>query len=44
MITDEISNDLAHALKVCSDLHIQTVELRQVGEQNIVFATEEHMH
>lgn len=37
VITDEISGDLDHALDVCEDLGIQTVELRVVGEDNIVF-------
>jgi sugar phosphate isomerase/epimerase len=37
VVTDEISSDLAHALQVCRDLEINTVELRVVGEKNIVF-------
>lgn len=37
IVTDEISDDLTHALRVCRDLGVKTVELRKVGEQNIVF-------
>jgi len=37
VVTDEISDDLEHALRVCRDLQINTVELRKVGEKNIVF-------
>src|SRR5450432_1186228 len=37
VVTDEISDDLEHALQVCRDLQINIVELRKVGEQNIVF-------
>lgn len=37
IVTDEISDDLAHALSVCRDLGAKTVELRKVGEQNLVF-------
>jgi sugar phosphate isomerase/epimerase len=36
VITDEISNDLDHALDVCDELGIASVELRTVGEANIV--------
>jgi L-ribulose-5-phosphate 3-epimerase len=37
VVTDEISDDLEHALQVCRDLQINIVELRKVGEKNIVF-------
>jgi len=36
VITDEISQDLDHALGVCEDLGINTVELRAVGGANVV--------
>src|SRR3712207_6972255 len=36
VITDEISQDLEHALGVCADLGIRAVELRAVGGANIV--------
>jgi L-ribulose-5-phosphate 3-epimerase len=36
VITDEISQDLEHALEVCEELRIKTVELRAVGGANIV--------
>jgi sugar phosphate isomerase/epimerase len=36
VITDEISQDLAHALDVCEDEGVKTVELRAVGGKNIV--------
>ena len=36
IITDEISQDLDHALDVCEDLGVQTVELRAVDGANIV--------
>jgi L-ribulose-5-phosphate 3-epimerase len=36
VITDEISQDLDRALGVCEDLGIRTVELRAVGDANIV--------
>lgn len=36
VITDEISDDLTHALAVCSDLGIRTVELRVVNGKSIV--------
>jgi sugar phosphate isomerase/epimerase len=36
VITDEISQDLAHALDVCEDEGVSTVELRAVGGANIV--------
>jgi sugar phosphate isomerase/epimerase len=36
VITDEISNDLDHALDVCNELDISAVELRDVGATNIV--------
>lgn len=39
IVTDEISDDLEHALQVCHDLGVNTVELRKVGAQNIVFHT-----
>src|SRR5947207_3912075 len=37
IVTDEITQDLAHALEVCQELHIDTVELRMIHGQNIVF-------
>src|SRR5438046_2720547 len=37
VITDEISQDLKHALSVCHDLGITTVELRAIDGKNIVF-------
>lgn len=37
IVTDEISDDLAYALSVCRDLGVKTVELRKVGEENLVF-------
>ena len=36
VITDEISQDLSHALDVCEDEGVSTVELRAVGGANIV--------
>ena len=36
VITDEISQDLAHALDVCEDEGVGTVELRAVGGANVV--------
>ena len=36
IITDEISQDLDHALDVCDDEGVSTVELRAVGRANIV--------
>jgi L-ribulose-5-phosphate 3-epimerase len=36
VITDEISQDLEHALGVCADLGIRAVELRAIGGANIV--------
>jgi L-ribulose-5-phosphate 3-epimerase len=36
VITDEISRDLDHALDVCESMGIRTVELRVVGDTNIV--------
>jgi sugar phosphate isomerase/epimerase len=36
VITDEISQDLAHALDVCAEEGVSTVELRAVGGANIV--------
>ena len=41
VVTDEISGDLDHALDVCEDLGIDTVELRVVGEANIVSHSDE---
>jgi sugar phosphate isomerase/epimerase len=37
IVTDEISDDLEHALHVCHDLGIKIVELRKIGTKNIVF-------
>jgi sugar phosphate isomerase/epimerase len=39
-VTDEISQDLEHALQVCQDLQVYTVELRKVDGSNIVFHDE----
>ena len=36
IVTDEVSQDLAHALDVCEDEGVSTVELRAVDEANIV--------
>jgi L-ribulose-5-phosphate 3-epimerase len=36
VITDEISQGLDHALEVCEDLGVRTVELRAVGGANVV--------
>ncbi len=36
VITDEISNDLDHALDVCESMDVRTVELRTVGDTNVV--------
>jgi L-ribulose-5-phosphate 3-epimerase len=36
IVTDEISQDLAHALDVCEDEEVSTVELRAVDGANIV--------
>ena len=36
IVTDEISQDLAHALDVCEDEGVSTVELRAVDGANIV--------
>ena len=36
IITDDISQDLAHALYVCEDEGVSTIELRAVHEANIV--------
>lgn len=36
VLTDEISEDLDHALAVCKDLDIQVVELRSVWNTNII--------
>jgi sugar phosphate isomerase/epimerase len=43
IITDEISQDLDHALDVCADLDVRTVELRAVDDQNIVAHTDERI-
>lgn len=40
IVTDEISQDLEHALRVCRDLGVRTVELRTIDDQNIVFHDE----
>ncbi len=37
IITDEISEDLRHALDVCLELRVNTVELRMVAGKNSVF-------
>ena len=36
VITDEISQNLEHALGICEDLGVETVELRAVGGANVV--------
>ncbi|QIN81550.1 TIM barrel protein [Rubrobacter tropicus] len=43
VITDEISQDLAHALDVCEDLGVSTVELRAVGGENVVSQNEDSL-
>ncbi len=43
VITDEISEDLAHALQVCSDLGIRDVELRSIDNTSIVDHTPEKL-
>lgn len=43
IVTDEISQDLAHALRVCRDLQVKMVELRTVNDKNIVFHNEESL-
>ena len=37
IITDEISQDFSHALQVCRELQLDTVELRRVEEKEIIF-------
>lgn len=44
VITDEISEDLAHALHVCSDLNIRDVELRSISGTSIVDHSPESLH
>jgi L-ribulose-5-phosphate 3-epimerase len=43
VITDEISQDLARALDVCEEEGVWTVELRAVGEANIVSHDDESL-
>ncbi|MCA9834887.1 MAG: sugar phosphate isomerase/epimerase [Thermomicrobiales bacterium] len=43
VITDEISDDLTHALAVCSELGIRTVELRVVNGKSIVDHNDESL-
>lgn len=43
VITDEISDDLTHALAVCSELGIRTVELRVVNGRSIVDHNDESL-
>jgi L-ribulose-5-phosphate 3-epimerase len=43
VITDEVSPDLEHALSVCEELGIRAVELRVVGETNVVSHGEESL-
>ncbi|EFH84699.1 TIM barrel protein [Ktedonobacter racemifer] len=43
IITDEISQDLLHALRVCRDLQVKTLELRTIDGENIVFHSEERL-
>ncbi len=43
IITDEISQDLEHALHVCHELGVTTVELRAVDGLNIVFHDESRL-
>jgi L-ribulose-5-phosphate 3-epimerase len=37
IVTDEISEDFKHALQVCRDLQVDTVELRKIDGKNIAF-------
>lgn len=37
IITDEISQDFLHALRVCREIGVDTIELRRVEEREIVF-------
>jgi sugar phosphate isomerase/epimerase len=43
VITDEISNNLDHALDVCESMGVRTVELRVVGDTNVVSHDEESL-
>lgn len=43
IITDEISEHFQHALHVCQELHISTVELRMLEQKNIVFHDQESL-
>lgn len=43
VITDEVSPDLEHALSVCEELNVRAVELRVVGETNVVSHGEESL-
>ncbi len=43
IVTDEITQDIAHALQVCQDLNVDTVELRGVHGKNIVFHESESL-
>lgn len=43
IITDEISQDFAHALQVCADLGVKTIELREIEGKNIVFHEEDSL-
>jgi sugar phosphate isomerase/epimerase len=43
ILTDEISQDLEHALEVCRDLGVDTVELRAIDDANIVFHDEQSL-
>lgn len=37
VVTDEVSKDFQHALHVCQELQIKTVELRVIDDKNCVF-------
>lgn len=37
IVTDEVSKDFRHALHVCQELNIKTVELRVIDDKNCVF-------
>lgn len=43
IVTDEISEDFHHALQVCRELGLDTVELRKVEGKNIVFHAQEDL-
>jgi sugar phosphate isomerase/epimerase len=41
VVTDEIAESFEEALNLCEELGVSTVELRRIGEQNIVFLDNE---